>query len=87
MVYHQCGAGSGCHHKITGIIGTAERKDTIAKDMNGQKIPEDKPPEFFFTCNLPGSGNVFYIRRLSLSYIGKIADILYWQWGKGRCVL
>lgn len=47
MVYHQCGAGSGCHHKITGIIGTVERKDTVAKDMNGQKIPEDKPPGFF----------------------------------------
>ena len=48
MVYHQCGAGSGCHHKITGIIGTVEHKDTVAKDMNGQKIPEDKPPGFFY---------------------------------------
>ena len=49
MVYHQCGAGSGCHHKITGIIGTVERKDTIAKDMNGQKIPEDNDmyPKFW----------------------------------------
>ena len=57
MVYHQCGAGSGCHHKITGIIGTAERKDTIAKDMNGQKIPEAYPDMYplYWTTSKEGT--------------------------------
>ena len=55
MVYHQCGAGSGCHHKITGIIGTVERKDTIAKDMNGQKIPEDDMYPLYWTTSKEGT--------------------------------